>query len=115
MNTKIYEYILIAFLVIGIVIVAFLVIGNTPTAPVQISIPVTWNPADISSPNVSVMVVRKTGDNPQTYEVERVISTTTPNLGFTNATTTYETLAPDEFIQVGCLDTPEECHALIIN
>lgn len=79
--------------------------------PTATSTPLVWNPADINSKDVSILLLERTGNNPNTYVVEQVLASSTPNTGNAGMIT----LASNEVVQVGCLPSANECHAVIIN
>lgn len=72
---------------------------------------ITWQAADFPSANVKVNIIRKTGDNPASYELIRVISASTANTGSIAWTPSANELGSDVYVEIGCVNTTTACHA----
>lgn len=92
--------------VIAVILFAHFYLGVTFTAPVADH--VSWNPASINSPNVSVIVIEKVSSDPNTYELASVVAST-PNSGSYPA----PSLSAGQSVEIGCL-TDQECRAIDI-
>jgi hypothetical protein len=74
---------------------------------------ITWDPALYSSANVSIMIIRKVGDNPARYDLVRTISASAPNNGSTVWTPSSNEKGGDIYVQIGCISPTSACRSTI--
>ena len=74
---------------------------------------ITWSPANFPSANVSVNVIRKTGDDPARYDMVRVIQASTPNTGTAVWTPSADELGSNIYIEIGCVNAKTACRSTI--
>lgn len=107
------------FILLGAIYVQGLPASVVTPPPVATSTTVVWNPTDISTQNVTITRIKRVSDNPEQYEVESVLSASTPNTGYymdnNGDPFLIPVLGPDELIQIGCLDAKVECRAVLFN
>lgn len=147
MKPLIYPIIGISIAIAFIVGIVFLVLrnigddtaftfSNTPHQATIDTITFTWEKVstttELTSDNVSVRWLKRTSINPYSYEVYKVLATSTPNTSWQEGFGEYDfaSTSPffDEFeqeeneyddgsnvIEVGCIDAKVECRAVLFN
>lgn len=75
---------------------------------------ITWDKSKITSPNVFIQILRKTQNNPASYEIVQTISMLAPNTGrYVTKPFNFEH-TKNLYIEIGCKPTLVECHAIQI-
>ncbi len=71
----------------------------------QVGMPqnITWSPADYSSSNVSVTLIRKMSDSPARYDLVRTLSEDIPNSGSISWVPATGETGDDIYVQIGCV------------
>ena len=85
---------------------------NVPLGDTQT---VTWNPKDIISDRVSIDVIRKVSDNPASYDLVRVVATSTENDGSATWVPSSLDVGANLYIEIGCVVSDSACNANISN
>jgi hypothetical protein len=85
---------------------------NVPLGDTQV---VTWNPKDITSDRVAINVIRKVSDNPVSYDLVRVVATSTENDGSATWVPSNLDIGANLYIEIGCTESDSACRASISN
>ena len=75
---------------------------------------IVWRPQDINSPRVIISLIKRVSTDPDTYDLVRVLASSTPNIGGYTWTIRPNEVSPDTYIEVGCVFSDSECHSLPI-
>lgn len=72
---------------------------------------IQWTSTNYGPADVSISVVKQVGSNPNRYELERVIATSTPNTGDAAWTPTANDVSDNTYVQIGCTISTQACTA----
>ncbi len=88
--------------------------GNTAAVGAAKSVKVSWNASDYPSKNVSITLIRKSGDKPSRYENVRTLTASTPNTGSFPLTLTSAEAGQTLLVQIGCVAATSGCQARMV-
>jgi len=74
---------------------------------------IKWDQTAFPSPDVKILIVRKTGVDPVSYEPIRTLAASAPNTGSIVWTPSAVELGSDIYVQVGCVASTVACSATI--
>lgn len=109
---------IISILVLAVIVAIVVIVlpkGNKNTIEVGNKQSLTWVSSDIASSHVVVNIIKKVGENPDRYELVRVVSDKTQNDGTATWIPAKTDVNDNIFIEIGCAVTDNECHAEIIS
>lgn len=72
---------------------------------------IAWSPSDFPADKVTINLIRKTGDNPVSYELVRTIDAAAVNNGLATWTPSENEVGSDVFIEIGCPASAEACRS----
>lgn len=81
--------------------------------------PIRWDKNLLPSPNVRISLIERISTNPDTYEVKKILATSTKNTGSLTdeylGSQTLIMLSLNQFIEISCAEVVEqECKAIIL-